>query len=293
MNLKENHLQPVLKKPDWLKIKLPKAGDYSYLKKYLRQYNLHTICESGCCPNIGECWENKTATFMILGDICTRSCSFCNVKTGKPFPPDYQEPTRIAEVISDMKLIHCVITSVDRDDLLDGGSDIWAMTITSIKELNPKTTIESLIPDFKGDKDLIMKIIKAGPNIISHNIETVERLTKMVRMKAKYDRSLDVLKFISSYGIKTKSGIMLGLGETSEEIIKTMDDILNSGCKILTIGQYLQPTKNHLPVNRYVTPEEFENYKFIALEKGFDYVECGPLVRSSYHGEKQISNTVN
>jgi lipoic acid synthetase len=230
---------------------------------------------------------------MILGDICTRSCSFCNVKTGKPFPPDYQEPTRIAEVISDMKLIHCVITSVDRDDLLDGGSDIWAMTITSIKELNPKTTIESLIPDFKGDKDLIMKIIKAGPNIISHNIETVERLTKMVRMKAKYDRSLDVLKFISSYGIKTKSGIMLGLGETSEEIIKTMDDILNSGCKILTIGQYLQPTKNHLPVNRYVTPEEFENYKFIALEKGFDYVECGPLVRSSYHGEKQISNTVN
>jgi lipoic acid synthetase len=288
MNFKENQNSSFSKKPDWLKIKLPKAREYSYLKEYLSKYNLHTICESGNCPNIGECWNNKTATFMILGDICSRSCSFCAVKTGKPLPPDYHEPIRIAEVIRDMKLKHCVITSVDRDDLPDGGSDIWAQTIVSIKNLNPETTIESLIPDFKGNKIFIKKIIDAGPNIISHNLETVEKLTKVVRVQAKYDRSLDVLKFISSSGIKTKSGIMLGLGEKDEEIIQTMDDMLNAGCKIITIGQYLQPSKKHLPVDRYVNPDEFENYKSIAMRKGFEYAECGPLVRSSYHAEKQI-----
>jgi len=288
MNFKENQNSSFSKKPDWLKIKLPKAREYSYLKEYLSKYNLHTICESGNCPNIGECWNNKTATFMILGDICSRSCSFCAVKTGKPLPPDYHEPIRIAEVIRDMKLKHCVITSVDRDDLPDGGSDIWAQTIVSIKNLNPETTIESLIPDFKGNKTFIKKIIDAGPNIISHNLETVEKLTKVVRVQAKYDRSLDVLKFISSSGIKTKSGIMLGLGEKDEEIIQTMDDMLNAGCKIITIGQYLQPSKKHLPVDRYVNPDEFENYKSIAMRKGFEYAECGPLVRSSYHAEKRI-----
>lgn len=293
MNFEKNHSSLLQKKPDWLKIRLPKTGEYSYLKEYLNKYNLHTICESGSCPNIGECWKNKTATFMILGDICTRSCSFCAVKTGKPLPPDYQEPKKISEVIRDMKLKHCVITSVDRDDLPDGGSDIWAKTIFAVKELNPETTIESLIPDFKGEKELIKKVIDTSPDIISHNLETVERLTRIVRIKAKYNRSLDILKFISSSGINTKSGIMLGLGENHEEILKTMDDMLNAGCRIITIGQYLQPSRKHFPVYRYVTPEDFDNYKNIALAKGFKFAECGPLVRSSYHAEKQISTNIN
>ncbi len=288
MNINGNRNPSLSKKPDWLKIKLPKAGEYSYLKEFLSKNGLHTICESGNCPNLGECWENRTATFLILGDICTRSCGFCAVKTGKPLPPDLNEPIRIAEVIKIMKLKHSVITSVDRDDLPDGGSDIWAKTIASIKKLNPKTTIESLIPDFKGNEFFLKKIIDAGPNIISHNLETIERLTKTVRIQAKYERSLNVLKYLSAYGIITKSGIMLGLGEEHEEIIKTLEDILNAGCKIITIGQYLQPSKMHLPVHRYYTPEEFNNYKRIALEKGFKYAECGPLVRTSYHAEKQI-----
>ncbi|NTW33102.1 MAG: lipoyl synthase [Bacteroidetes bacterium] len=276
------------KKPDWLRINLPKADEYSYLKQYLNKYNLHTICESGNCPNIGECWNNRTATFMILGNICTRSCGFCAVATGKPLPPDTEEPQKLAEVISQMKLKHCVITSVDRDDLTDGGAEIWAQTVTAIKKINPKTTIETLIPDFKGNTENIKKIIESSPDIISHNLETVERLTKQVRVQAKYSRSLDMLKYISSNGVKTKSGIMLGLGETENEIFKTMDDMLNAGCSIITLGQYLQPTKKHLPVDRYVTPEEFAKFKLIALEKGFEFAECGPLVRSSYHAEKHV-----
>jgi len=288
---KEPH-QFFQKKPDWLRIKLPKTGEYAFLKEKLSKNNLHTICESGNCPNIGECWKNKTATFMILGDICTRSCSFCAVKTGKPLPVDIEEPSKVAKVISDLKLKHCVITSVDRDDLRDGGAEIWAQTLRAIKELSPETTIETLIPDFKGDTENIQKLIDVKPDIISHNLETVERLTKMVRIQAKYDRSLAVLQFLSSSKITTKSGLMLGLGETFEEILKTMDDLLNSGCSILTLGQYLQPTKKHLPIVRYIPPEEFEQLKNIAINKGFNFVESGPLVRSSYHAEKQIQQNV-
>jgi lipoic acid synthetase len=275
------------KKPDWLRKKFPKASEYAYLKEYLSKYNLHTICESGLCPNIGECWDNRTATFMILGNICTRSCGFCAVATGKPMPVDTGEPIRIAEVIRDMKLKHCVITSVDRDDIADGGSEIWAQTVKTIKMLNPEITIETLIPDFKGNRISINKIIETRPEIISHNLETVKRLTKQVRVQAKYERSLEVLKFISSSGIIIKSGIMLGLGETEEEIYQTMDDLLVAGCSILTLGQYLQPTKFHLPVVNYVLPLKFEQLKNIALQKGFLFVESGPLVRSSYHAEKQ------
>jgi lipoyl synthase len=276
------------RKPGWLRVNLPKAGEYSYLKEYLNKNNLHTICESGNCPNLGECWKNRTATFMILGDICTRSCGFCAVKTGKPLHPDIEEPMRVAEVIRQMKLKHCVITSVDRDDLPDGGSEIWAATVKAIKALNPETTIETLIPDFKGAFKEIQKIIDTGPDIISHNLETVKRLTKIVRKKNIYERSLEVLKYISMAGTKSKSGLMLGLGETKEEIISSMDDLLFVGCKIITLGQYLQPSKKHLPVVRYVPPEEFEELKMIALKKGFLITECGPLVRSSYHAEKQI-----
>lgn len=278
----------LLRKPDWLRSGFPRAGEYSYLKEYLNKYNLHTICESGNCPNIGECWENLTATFMILGDICTRSCGFCAVKTGKPLPPDFNEPVRIAEVVREMNLKHCVITSVDRDDLPDGGAQIWHNTIKTIRKKNPQTTIEALIPDFKGNKSCIRKLTEAGPEVISHNLETVERLTKQVRVQAKYKRSLNVLKLVSSSGITAKSGIMLGLGETQDEIEKTMDDMLNSGCSIITIGQYLQPSKVHLPVVRYVPPEEFIQIKKLSLRKGFVYAECGPLVRSSYHAEKQV-----
>ncbi len=288
MNSLNKSSQSHLKKPAWLKINLPKAGEYAYLKEYLSRYNLHTICESGNCPNLGECWQNRTATFMILGDICTRSCGFCAVRTGSPMPPDIQEPQRVAEVIREMKIKHCVITSVDRDDLVDGGSEIWALTVDTIKSLNPETTIETLIPDFKGDKKSLQKIINARPDIISHNLETVSRLTKEVRKKAIYERSLEVLKFISATGTTTKSGIMVGLGETGEEVNSTMDDMLQAGCSIITIGQYLQPSKHHLPVSRYVPPEEFEQFKVSALEKGFHFAECGPLVRSSYHAEKQI-----
>jgi lipoic acid synthetase len=276
------------KKPDWLRIKLPKTGEYAFLKEHLSKYNLHTICESGNCPNIGECWKNRTATFMILGDICTRSCGFCAVKTGKPLPADKEEPIKVAKAICELKLKHCVITSVDRDDLPDGGAEIWAQTIIAIRKYCMGTTIEALIPDLKGNPEDIKKITATKPDIISHNLETVERLTKTVRIQAKYDRSLGVLQYISASKITAKSGIMLGLGETHEEIIKTMDDLLNAGCSILTLGQYLQPTKKHLPVVRYITPEEFEGYKKTALDKGFVFAESGPLVRSSYHAEKQI-----
>jgi len=278
----------IRKKPDWLKIKLPTAREYAQVKFYLGSQKLHTICESGNCPNLGECWAAGNATFMILGDVCTRSCGFCNVKTGKPLPPDFGEPLRIAEAVKLMNLKHCVITSVDRDDLEDGGSVIWAETVLAIKKLNPATTIETLIPDFQGNKNNLQRVTETKPEIISHNLETVERLTKFVRKQAIYERSIEVIKNISEAGIKSKSGIMLGLGETEEEVLKTMDDLINVGCKIFTIGQYLQPTQNHLPVIEYIHPDVFEKYKIAGIEKGFEFVESGPLVRSSYHAEKQI-----
>lgn len=282
-----------VKKPEWLRKKLPTATEYSYLKKILSTGKLHTICESGKCPNIGECWERRTATFMILGDICTRSCGFCAVKTGKPLPPDNHEPLKVAEAVQQMQLKHCVITSVDRDDLPDGGAYIWAETVKEIKRLTPGITIETLIPDFNGNQELLSGIVEAKPDVISHNLETVERLTKLVRVHAKYRTSLDVIRFISLSGIVSKSGIMLGLGETEDEIYKTMDDLLYNGCKIITLGQYLQPGKTNLPVQEYILPEQFEKYRIIALKKGFKYAESAPLVRSSYHSEKQINQTIN
>lgn len=280
-------------KPDWLRIKLPKTGEYSYLKTHLSKYSLHTICESGNCPNIGECWEKRTATFMILGDICTRSCRFCNVKTGKPLAPDVEEPEKIAEVVKQMGLKHCVLTSVDRDDLKDGGAQHWAQTIKAVKTAIPEITIEALIPDFKGNTDHIDTVIGAKPDILSHNMETIERLTKKVRVFAKFETSLNVLKHISKSGITAKSGIMLGLGESFEEIEQTMEKLKETGCAILTIGQYLQPTREHLPVEKYYTPEEFKQLKELGLSKGFRFVESGPLVRSSYHAEEQVHITTN
>lgn len=277
-----------IRKPDWLKVRLPNNKSYINVKQIVSEHKLHTICESGNCPNIGECWGAGTATFLILGNICTRSCRFCAVKTGKPFPPDINEPVNVANSIKLMNLKHCVITSVDRDDLPDGGANHWAKTISKIREISPGTTIETLIPDFKGNTTLLDLIIKEKPEIVSHNLETVRRLTKEVRIQAKYSRSLEVLKYLSENGINTKSGIMLGLGETEEEIFETMDDILQTGCKIITIGQYLQPSTSHLPVQKFPTPEEFNNYHKVAINKGFKFAECAPLVRSSYHAEKHI-----
>jgi len=276
------------RKPDWLKIKLPKGESYLNVKEILHGQKLNTICESGKCPNLSECWTAGTATFMILGDICTRSCRFCNTATGIPLAIDCDEPTRVADSIKTMKLKHCVITSVDRDDLPDGGSEIWAETILKIREVNPETTIEVLIPDFKGTEEDINRVIEARPNIISHNLETVRSLTKQVRPQARYDRSLKVLKQIADSGIVAKSGIMLGLGETEEELFASMDDLLASGVSVLTLGQYLQPTKTHLPVIAYITPEKFVEYGRIALKKGFCIAESGPLVRSSYHAERHV-----
>lgn len=277
-----------LKKPEWLKIQLPTAKAYASVKEIVEKNKLHTICESGSCPNMGECWGARTATFMILGDICTRSCRFCAVKTGKPLSVDTDEPSNIANSVRLMNLKHCVLTSVDRDDLKDGGSQIWAETVREIRDICPGTTIETLIPDFKGEKELLQRIIEVKPEVVSHNIETVKRLTKEVRVQAKYARSLDVLKVLKDGGVTTKSGIMVGLGETDEEIYETMDDLIAVGCDILTIGQYLQPTYNHLEVQRYVTPEKFEEYKMKGVQKGFKVVESGPLVRSSYHAEKHL-----
>lgn len=276
-------------KPDWLKIQLPNTTDYKWMNNVIRDNKLHTICTSGKCPNAAECWSNGTATFMILGDICTRACKFCNVKTGKPNPIDEKEPLRIARSIKIMKLRHAVITSVDRDDLEDGGAGIWAETITQTKALNPDTSMEVLIPDFNGLHHLIQQVIDAKPEVISHNLETVRRLTPVIRTKAKYDLSLKVLKYISDSGMVAKSGIMLGLGEKEEEVFEVMDDLMAAGVTVMTIGQYLQPTQNHLPVAEYVTPEQFKKYEKVGLEKGFKYVESGPLVRSSYHAEKHIN----
>ena len=279
----------IKRKPDWLKIQLPKGDDYAYVNGIVQEHGLHTICSSGKCPNVGECWGNGTATFMILGNICTRACKFCNVKTGKPLPADWKEPIRLARSIKLMKLKHAVITSVDRDDLEDGGSGIWAECIREIRRTSPETTLEVLIPDFNGKPENVQKVIDEKPEVISHNLETVRRLTPEVRSRARYDISLKVLKQIADSSIVSKSGIMLGLGETEEEIYQTMDDLLAVGVKVMTIGQYLQPTKNHLQVQEYVTPETFKKYEQVGLEKGFTFVESTPLVRSSYHAERHVN----
>ncbi len=280
--------QKLYKKPPWLRVKLPIGKEYTKVRKIVDEHKLHTICQSGNCPNMGECWGAGTATFMILGNICTRSCGFCAVKTGKPLPADFQEPERVARSVKLMKVKHCVITSVDRDDLEDGGSIIWAETVKKVREISPETTMETLIPDFGGKWENLQRIIDVAPEIVSHNMETVRRLTKEVRIQAKYDRSLEVLYRLKQGRMKTKSGIMLGLGETEDEVLETIDDLADVGCDILTIGQYLQPTPNHLPVAEFVTPEKFKQYRDIALSKGFKYVESGPLVRSSYHAEKHL-----
>jgi len=276
------------KKPDWLRVKLPIGENYKHVRNLVDTHQLHTICESGNCPNMGECWGAGTATFMILGNTCTRSCGFCAVATGRPEPVDWDEPQRVAEAIFLMKVKHAVITSVDRDELKDGGSIIWSNTIKAVKSLNPGTTLETLIPDFKGDKESIQRVIEAAPEVVSHNIETVERLTRQVRIQAKYWRSMEVLKTLKLGGMRTKSGIMLGLGEQKGEVIQTMRDLANAGVDVITLGQYLQPTKKHLAVVRFVHPDEFGEYREIGYQLGLDYVESGPLVRSSYHSEKHV-----
>lgn len=277
-----------IKKPDWLRVRLPIGESYKHVRGLVDEHKLHTICESGSCPNMGECWGEGTATFMILGNICTRSCGFCAVQTGRPLEPDYDEPERVAEAISLMQVKHAVITSVDRDELKDGGASIWASTIRAVKTLNPETTLETLIPDFKGKTEDVDTVIEAAPDVISHNVETVERLTRKVRIQAKYHRSLSVIKHLKSRGVRTKSGIMLGLGETKEEVLQTLRDLRDHGCDVVTIGQYLQPTTKHLPVERFVHPDEFEFYRQEGYKMGFDYVESGPLVRSSYKSEKHV-----
>jgi lipoic acid synthetase len=274
--------------PKWLKMQRASGDTYSKVKHIVLENHLHTICTSGNCPNIGECWNRGTATFMILGDICTRACKFCATKTGKPLPPDPEEPARLAESIKAMGLKHCVITSVDRDDLPDGGSSVWAETIKKVKEVNPHITMETLIPDFDANKEFIQKIIDASPEVISHNVETVRRLTPVIRTRAKYDRSLEVINYISQKGITAKSGFMVGLGENEEEVIQTMGDLFSSGCRILTIGQYLQPGYEYMEVAEFITPERFEEYRKSALAMGFSFVESSPLVRSSFHAENHI-----
>ncbi len=277
------------KKPKWLRVKLPTGESYRQVRKLVDNYKLHTICESGNCPNMGECWGAGTATFMILGNVCTRSCGFCSVMTGRPLRVDWDEPERVAQSVKLMGVKHCVITSVDRDDLEDGGSIIWAETVRAVRRMSPTTTMETLIPDFKGEWHNIDRMIEAAPEIISHNLETVRRLTRQVRIQAKYDRSLEVLKYLKDQGQKrTKSGVMLGLGETEEEVLETMRDLRAAEVDILTLGQYLQPTPKHLPVVEFITPEQFDFYRERGLEMGFKYVESGPLVRSSYHAERHL-----
>jgi len=278
----------IKRKPDWLKIKLPLGANYRQVKQIVNGHGLHTICSSGKCPNMGECWGAGTATFMILGEICTRSCKFCATRTGKPLPLDPEEPFKLAESIKLMGLKHAVITSVDRDDLIDGGAAHWESTIKAVKNINPGITIEVLIPDFDNRVELIKLVASAGPEIISHNLETVERLTRLVRSRASYRTSLDVIRKISGTKSVSKSGIMLGLGETRDEILQTMDDLVGAGCEIFTMGQYLQPTRAHLEVAEYVHPDEFERLKTEGFQRGFRIVESAPLVRSSYHAEKHI-----
>ncbi len=276
------------RKPEWLRVKLPTGKEYLNVREIVSKHKLHTICESGNCPNMGECWGAGTATFMILGNICTRSCGFCAVATGRPKPVDWDEPMRVANGVKLMNVKHCVITSVDRDDLKDGGSIIWAETIKAIRKESPETKFETLIPDFAGKWENLQRIIDVKPDIISHNIETVKRLTSQVRIQAKYDRSMELIKRVHDAGLKTKSGIMVGLGETEDEVYEAMDDLRKSGCDVLTVGQYLQPTNKHLPVAEFVHPDKFKRFETAALSKGFRFVESGPLVRSSYHAEKHV-----
>ncbi len=277
-----------IKKPDWLRVKLPIGENYRHVRSLVNEHKLHTICESGNCPNMGECWGAGTATFMILGNTCTRSCGFCAVATGRPDPLDWDEPQRVAEAIYLMKVKHAVLTSVDRDEIKDGGSIIWNHTIKAVKVLNPNTTLETLIPDFKGDVENIQRIIDAAPEVVSHNIETTERLTRKVRIQARYHRSMEVIRTLKRGGMRTKSGIMLGLGETKSEVIQTMQDLYDNGCDVITIGQYLQPSSKHLAVERFVHPDEFAEFQEIGYSIGLDHVESGPLVRSSYHSEKHL-----
>ncbi len=277
------------RKPDWLRVKLPIGEDYRRVRKLVDEYQLHTICQSGNCPNMGECWGAGTATFMILGNVCTRSCSFCAVKTGKPLEYDEDEPRRVAEAIHLMQVKHAVLTSVNRDELKDKGAEIWYQTVRAIKKLSPQTTIETLIPDVRAVWWALERMISAGQEVVSHNMETVERLYRKVRPQAKYQRSLEQIKRTKAFGKRTKSGIMVGLGETEDEVFKIMDDLLEHGCDVLTIGQYLQPTPMHLDVAEFVHPEQFEKYREVALQKGFDMVESSPLVRSSYHAERHLA----
>ena len=277
------------KKPEWIRVKLPTGKKYTELRSVVDRYNLHTICTSGSCPNMGECWGEGTATFMILGNICTRSCGFCGVKTGRPESLDWEEPEKVARSIKLMNIKHAVLTSVDRDDLKDMGSIIWAETVRAVRRMNPNTTMETLIPDFQGVERNLNRILDAAPEIISHNMETVRRLTREVRIQAKYDRSLGVLRYLKENGAnRTKSGIMLGLGEKEEEVIETLHDLKEAKVDIVTIGQYLQPSKKHLPVKRFITPEQFAKYKEIGLELGFRHIESGALVRSSYRAHKHL-----
>lgn len=277
-----------VRKPEWLKINIGANERYTETKRIVDSHCLHTICSSGRCPNMGECWGKGTATFMIGGDICTRSCKFCNTRTGRPLPLNPEEPARVAASIALMRLDHAVVTSVDRDDLPDLGASHWAQTVREIKKRNPQTTLEVLIPDFQGKAELVDMVIDAAPDIISHNMETVRRISPVVRSAANYERSLEVIAHISRRGIRSKSGIMVGLGETPEEVEELMNDLLATGCRILTIGQYLQPTHRHYPVAAYITPQQFAQYKTIGLKKGFEIVESAPLVRSSYHAERHI-----
>ena len=275
-------------KPKWLKVKLPTGENYRKVRSLVDEHKLHTICESGNCPNMGECWGEGTATFMILGNICTRSCGFCAVSTGKPLEADPFEPARVANSVKLMGVKHAVITSVDRDDLADGGSEIWVKTVELVRAKSPGTTMETLIPDFAGNWENLQRIIDVAPDIVSHNLVTVRRLTKQVRIQAKYDRSLEVLFRLKKGGMRTKSGVMLGLGETRDEVLETMEDLRSVQVDVLTLGQYLQPTRKHLPVQEFVTPEQFKEYEEIGLKMGYRFVESGPLVRSSYHAEKHL-----
>lgn len=276
------------KKPDWLRVKLPIGEDYRRVRSLVDEYKLHTICQSGNCPNMGECWGAGTATFMILGNVCTRSCSFCAVKTGRPNEYDEDEPRRVAEAIFLMKVKHAVITSVNRDELKDRGAEIWYQTVRAVKEVSPETTIETLIPDVKANWDALERMISAGQEVVSHNMETVERLYRLVRPQARYSRSLEQIRRTKDYGKRTKSGIMVGLGETKEEVFRIMDDLAAHGCDVLTIGQYLQPTKMHIEVAEFIHPETFAMYREEGLSRGFKFVESGPLVRSSYHAERHL-----
>lgn len=277
-------------KPKWIRVKLPTGKKYTALRSLVDKYELHTICTSGSCPNMGECWAEGTATFMILGNICTRSCGFCGVKTGRPESVDWAEPEKVARSIKLMNIKHAVLTSVDRDDLKDMGSILWAETVKAVRRLNPNTTLETLIPDFQGNTTNIDRIVAVAPEVVSHNMETVKRLTREVRIQAKYERSLEVLRYLKQEGIRrTKSGIMLGLGETEEEVLQTLHDLRGASVDIVTLGQYLQPSKKHLPVQEFITPETFQKYETFAKDLGFRHVESGPLVRSSYKAHKHVA----